>query len=319
VRSRLISTAATALVGAGLFGAAACSGGSGSSGAPFPSRPQPSVSPSASATPTQPPKPPPSLPRGGRLIFPNFRVVAYYGGSDGPGLGLLGQGTPDQAARAVERTAGLYAFAGRPVQPALELITTVALAYPGPDGIYTSRGDPAAVQRYLTAARAHKELLVLDFQPGQGDFLTQIKRFEAFVSQPDVGIAIDPEWHMQPGQIPGTVFGSSTAASVNEVSAYLRGIVIKYRLPQKLFIVHQFRESMLPDRSLILARSGLATVFHADGNADPRTKIQVYNALAFPGLPFARGFKLFFTRDTPLMTPQQTMAVTPQPDLVTYQ
>jgi hypothetical protein len=253
------------------------------------------------------------------VIFPDYRVVAYYGGSDGPGLGVLGQGTPDQAATAVERTAQLYAFAGRPVQPALELITTVALAYPGPDGVYSSRGDPAAVQRYLTAARAHKELLVLDFQPGQADFLSQIKRFESFVRQPDVGVAIDPEWHMKPGQIPGQVFGSASAADVNAVSLYLHSIVIKYRLPQKLFIIHQFQLPMLPDRQLILARSGLAMVFHADGNADPATKVQVYNALAFPGPPFARGFKLFFTRDTPLMTPAQTMAVTPQPDLVTYQ
>jgi hypothetical protein len=253
------------------------------------------------------------------VIFPNYRVVAFYGGSDGPGLGVLGQGTPDQAAAAVERQAQLFAFAGRPVQPAMELITTVALANPGPDGIYSSRGDPAAVQRYLTAARAHKELLVLDFQPGQGDFLTQIKRFERFVAQPDVGVAVDPEWHMQPGQIPGRVYGSSSAASINEVSAYLQAIVIKHRLPQKLFVIHQFRPSVLPDRQAILARPGLATVFHADGNGVPDDKVNVFDALAFPGPPFARGFKLFFTRDTPLMTPQQAMALTPSPDLVTYQ
>jgi hypothetical protein len=246
-------------------------------------------------------------------------VVAYYGGSDGPGLGVLGRGTPEEAAAAVEQTAQLYRFAGRPVQPALELITTVALSSAGPDNLYTSRGDPLAVQRYFTAARRHRELLVLDFQPGQSDFLTQIKRLEHFVAQPDVGIAIDPEWKMQPGQIPGTVFGSATAAEVNEVSAYLQAIVTKYRLPQKLFIVHQFRESMLPDRQLIVARPGLATVFHADGNGVPADKIQVFRDLMFPGPPFARGFKLFFTQDTPLMTPQQAMALTPQPDLVTYQ
>jgi hypothetical protein len=321
VPSRLLSRTALALTAAGVFGVAACSSGSGASGAPFPAVPQASVSPSASPTPspTPTPTPPPTLPRGGRVLFPNYRVVAFYGGSDGPGLGVLGQGTPDQAAAAVERQGQLFAFAGRPIQPALELITTVALANPGPDGIYSSRGDPAAVQRYLTAARAHQELLVLDFQPGQGDFLTQIKRFEAFVRQPDVGVAIDPEWHMQPGQIPGQVFGSASAADVNAVSTYLQSLVTKYQLPQKLFVIHQFRQSMLPDRQLILARPGLATVFHADGNGVISDKVQVYNALAFPPPPFARGFKLFFTRDTPLMTPAQTMALTPQPDLVTYQ
>lgn len=323
--SRVLSTAAFALIAASLFGAAACSSGSGTAGGPFPAVPQAAISGSASPTispapsPTTSPKPPPTLPRGGRVIFPNYRVVAFYGGSGGPGLGVLGQGTPDQAAAAVAQQAQLYVFAGRPVQPALELITTVALASPGPDGIYSSRGDPAAVQRYLTAARARKELLVLDFQPGRGNFLTQIKRFERFVIQPDVGVAVDPEWHMQPGEIPGQVFGSSSAADINEVSAYLQSLVTKYRLPQKLFVVHEFRLSMLPDRQAILPRPGLATVFHADGNGVVSDKVKVYNALAFPGPPFASGFKLFFTRDTPLMTPQQTMALTPQPDLVTYQ
>jgi hypothetical protein len=268
------------------------------------------------------PKPPPpvrSLPRGGRTIFPTYRVVAYYGSSAGPGLGVLGVGTPDQAAAAVARQAELFDTPTRHAQPAMELIATVALASPGPDGTYSSRGDPAAVERYLQAARRHKELLILDFQPGSGDFLSEIKRFQQFVVQPDVGVAIDPEWHMQPGQVPGTVFGSATAAEVNAVSAYLTTVVTRYRLPQKLFVIHQFRPSMLPDRQNIVARPGLATVFHADGNGSPTTKVDVYNLLAFPGAPFYRGFKLFFNRDYPLLTPQQTLDLTPPPDLVTYQ
>lgn len=277
----------------------------------------PSPSPSPSPTPT--PRPLPQLPLGGRRIFPNYRVVAYYGGDGGPGLGVLGAGTPDEAAAAVARQAQLFVTPRRPVQPALELIATVALPSPGPDGTYSSHGDPASVQRYLDAARRHHELLVLDFQPGQGDFLPEIERFARFIAQPDVGVAVDPEWHMQPGEIPGKVYGSSTAASVNAVSSYLAATVAKYRLPQKLFIIHQFRPSVLPDRQNIVARPGLATVFHADGNGSPLDKVKVYDLLAFPPAPFYRGFKLFFTKDTPLMTPQQTLALQPSPDLVTYQ
>ncbi len=276
-------------------------------------------SPSPSPSPSAPPPPLPQLPLGGRQIFPHYRVVAYYGGDGGPGLGVLGAGTPDEAAAAVARQAQLFATPQRPVQPALELIATVALPSPGPDGTYSSHGDPASVQRYLEAARSHHELLVLDFQPGQGDFLTEIERFGTFLRQPDVGVAVDPEWHMQPGEVPGKVYGSSTAASINAVSSYLAAIVARYRLPQKLFVVHQFRPSVLPDRQNIVARPGLATVFHADGNGTPHDKVKVYDLLAFPSAPFYRGFKLFFTRDTPLMTPQQTLALQPSPDLVTYQ
>lgn len=40
-----------------------------------------------------PPKPP-SLPRGGRTILPDFRVVAYYGAPQDDELGILGIGPP---------------------------------------------------------------------------------------------------------------------------------------------------------------------------------------------------------------------------------
>ena len=41
------------------------------------------------------PAKPPELPLGGRQIFPNFRVVAFYGAPQNHELGALGIGTPD--------------------------------------------------------------------------------------------------------------------------------------------------------------------------------------------------------------------------------
>ena len=46
----------------------------------------------AQATPT--PEPPAELPRGGRRILPDFRVVAYYGAPQDTQLGALGIGSP---------------------------------------------------------------------------------------------------------------------------------------------------------------------------------------------------------------------------------
>jgi hypothetical protein len=37
---------------------------------------------------------PPELPRGGRSVFPEFRVVAYYGAPQSTELGTLGSGSP---------------------------------------------------------------------------------------------------------------------------------------------------------------------------------------------------------------------------------
>src|SRR5687768_4793927 len=45
------------------------------------------------------------LPRGGRSILPEFRVVAYYGAPQDRQLGTLGIGTPARAARRLEKQA----------------------------------------------------------------------------------------------------------------------------------------------------------------------------------------------------------------------
>lgn len=263
--------------------------------------------------------PAPELPLGGRTIFPDYRVVADYGSSGGPALGVLGEGSPDQAAEAVARRAESYASFGRPVQPAMELITTVALSSPGPDGIYSSRGDLDAVARYLDAAHSHHQLLLLDFQPGRGDYLPQVERFERFLLDPSVGVALDPEWNVGPRQIPGEVIGSSPASRINAVSTYLADLVRRQNLPEKLFVIHQFKTSSLPDRADIALQPGLATVLHADGFGTQATKTSVYDALAFPVPPFHPAAKLFLTQDPDMMTPPQVMALSPQPEMITYQ
>jgi hypothetical protein len=89
------------------------------------------------------------------------------------------------------------------VRPAFELITSVAQRRPAPDGRYSTGLTHAQVQRYLDAAVRAKMLLVLDFQPGLAKVLDQVKHYERFLLQPEVGIAIDPEWVLKEGQKPG--------------------------------------------------------------------------------------------------------------------
>ena len=42
--------------------------------------------------------------------------------------------------------------------------------------------------------------VVLDLQPGYTDFLAQAQRYEEFLAQPHVGLALDPEWRLAPGR-----------------------------------------------------------------------------------------------------------------------
>ncbi len=258
------------------------------------------------------------LPLGGRSIFPKFRVVAYYGSTGGSALGVLGKGTPEQAAAAIIRAAAPYAAYGRPIQPAMELIATVAQAHPGVDGSYSYRLPDATIDSYLAAARRHKMLLLLDVQPGRADFLTQVRGLERYLTQPDVGVALDPEWKLTAGQRPLGQIGSSSAAPINAVSAYVAGLVQRYRLPEKLFVLHQFQIRMLPDRKAIVTRPGLAMADHVDGQGPVSTKLKTYAALS-GSRQFHMGFKLFYAKDPVLMTPKQAMALVPRPELITYQ
>ena len=178
---------------------------------------------------------PVELPRGGRRLLPDRRIVAFYGAPQDDELGELGIGSPASAARRLERQAqALRAARSRPVLPAMELIAVTAAAHPGEGGRYNTRQDDAVIERYLRAARKAKALLVLDIQPGRSDFFTEATRLERWLAEPDVGLALDPEWRMGPGEVPGKVIGSVEAREVNAVSEWLAQIVERNKLPQKL-------------------------------------------------------------------------------------
>lgn len=277
-------------------------------------KPTPTLTAPVSATPTA------QLPRGGRTIFPRFLVVAHYGTAGTGALGVLGEGTPTQAAARVVRAAAPFGRAsGRPVLPAFELIATIAQRAPGPQGTYSTYVSDADVGRYLTAARKVRALVVLDLQPGRADFLTQARHFQKFLLQPDVGLALDPEWKLTPTQVPLRQIGATNAAAINDVSSYLSHLTVEHRLPEKLFVVHQFRQFMIPDRQRVAARPGLATVIHLDGFGTQKVKREVYAALAVRSGPLHDGLKLFIDEDTKMFTPAEAMAFRPRPDLITYQ
>lgn len=269
----------------------------------------------------QAPKPPPlpELPRGGRKIFPDHRVVAFYGAPASDELGILGIGSLSTATRKLEEQAKPYNFKSRPVLPALELIAVIANAAPGEDGKYRGRLGNAQIRRHLKAARKAKALLLLDIQPGQANFFTETVRLRRWLREPDVGLAIDPEWRMQPGQVPGQVIGSVSSREVNATSAWLDKLVKRHNLPQKLFVIHQFTDDMVDDTKL-KDRTGLAMVLNADGFGGQQLKTDRYHLFTkSPRKFFFEGFKLFYKEDTDLMTPKQVLRLRPRPDFIVYE
>jgi hypothetical protein len=202
----------------------------------------------------------------------------------------------------------------------MELIATVAARHPGPDGMYRNRQGTGVLSGYLAAAREARMLLVLDIQPGRADFFEEVSVYRRYLEQPDVGLAIDPEWHVRPSQVPAQAVGSVDAATVNRISAWLASIVRQHNLPQKLFIIHQFTADMLKDKRAILARPELATVLDVDGYGLRDNKVSKYAAFTRGYRHrFDHGIKLYYRQDPDLMSPRAVLRLSPVPDYVVYQ
>ncbi len=278
----------------------------------------PISSPAGGSTPAGQSERLPTLPRGGRTLFPGWRIVAYYGAAGTAALGVLGAGTPDQVWPRLAADAARFETGQTKALPTYELISVIANATPGPDGKYRSRVDDATIGRYLAAVRRHHALLLLDIQPGHADFPTEARRLERWLREPDVALAIDPEWRMSAGGVPGQRIGTVSAAEVNTVSAWLDGLTARHRLPQKLLLIHQFTTGMITNKRAVQPRRNLAMVFNMDGFGGREAKLAKYRMLA-ADRRFGLGLKLFLRQDVAIFRPHEVLRLRPVPEVVEYQ
>ena len=304
--------------GVGLLLGALVAGAGAVSAETLPADSTPGAHPAAVAVTAATRAPAPELPGGGRRIYPGHVLVAYYGTAGTGALGVLGEQPPDRITPRLRRAAGAFATPRRKVQVVYELIVTVADATPGPDGDYNHDIARAEVERYRRAAHRNQALLVLDLQPGRADFLTVAKRWRWALRDPWVGLALDPEWRMAPGRVPGRVIGQVGAREVNRVSAWLADLTERLDLPQKVFMLHQFRTDMVRDIGRVVDRDALAMIQHVDGFGTPSQKLTTYHTVARPDR-FEMGFKLFYDEDTDLISPRRVLRIRPRVGFVSYQ
>jgi hypothetical protein len=262
------------------------------------------------------------LPGGGQVLFPGRRIVALYGTPGTPALGALGQqGLTASIARAKAVAAQYAALSKVPVIPAFEIIATVAQASPGRSGNYSFETSVAALRPWVTAASRAGLYVTLDLQPGRANLLAQAKKYRSLLKLPNVGLALDPEWKLGPGELPLRQIGSVSISEVNSVVSWLAQLTATYRLPQKLLELHEFRLTMIQNLQRLDTRhDDLAIVINMDGQGAPATKDQTWRAVvagAPKGVYF--GWKDFYVKDTPMLGPRQTMRHRPAPVLISYQ
>ena len=163
--------------------------------------------------------------------------------------------------------------------------------------------------------------VVLDLQPGRASLLAQAQQYAPLLRLPNVGLALDAEWKLQPNQLPLKQIGHVDVSEVNAVISWLAALTDTYRLPQKLLVLHQFQLQMIRgEASLDTSHDDLAIVVHMDGQGTPAMKQATWRAVVAAAPPGVfLGWKDFLVKDHPMLTPQQTMTETPAPVMISYQ
>ena len=201
-------------------------------------------------------------------ILPFKRIVAYYGNFLSKGMGVLGQYPQDQMLSMfqVEIDKWNAADPTTPVLPAIQYIATVAEGYPGIDGKYRARMPDSEIQKAISMAAQINGIVILDVQIGQSTLEDEIPPLEKYLAMPQVHLAIDPEFAMKPGQIPGDQYvGTLDAKDINFVINYLAGLVKQYDLPPKVLVIHRYRENMVTNSDKIETLPQVQIVMNMDG------------------------------------------------------
>jgi hypothetical protein len=249
--------------------------------------------------------------------FPDGRMLALYGAPQLRNT-ALGSRKPGAAARLLSKQVAPYeALGDRPVTPSFDLIAVVANSTPGPDRLYRTRQPDELIERYLREARDAGGRLMLDIQPGRSPIRDEIDALADWIAEPDVDVAIDPEWNVGRKGVPGQTVGSVTARELNAASQRIQRIAKDHDLPPKVLVVHQFRTGSIRKRSAVEQRPDVQVTFNFDGIGRPADKIAGYENLATKGI--FNGFSLFYSLDDPLMKPRKVIRLEPSPDFLLYQ
>jgi hypothetical protein len=265
------------------------------------------------------------VPGGGFYVLPadeKRRYVAYYGHPGAPALGILGEQGPAEGRARMQDFVDAYAGDGSKVIPTYEIIASVASGSAGEDGDYSTEWPVETFTDWIEFAQENDMYIILDLQPGREDFLSQALLYEELLMLPFVGLALDPEWRLTDDQVHLEQTGTVDAAEINEVVAWLGDLVRDNGLPQKMFLLHQFKTSMITNRDQIVIRPELQTVIQTDGDGTEPQKDATWSILREgPDTDrYAWGWKNFFDQDEPgPPSPESTMGKEPSPILVSYQ
>lgn len=256
-------------------------------------------------------------------LFDENHVLAYYGHPNSKIMGIVGRHSLPELGERVKKTSEKYDTLNgkKGVIPAIYLI--YGTCQPGGEINIMKRKQ---VEEYIEYAYQNGMLVYLDHQIGKYSIESAVKELLPFLKYPNVHLALDPEWRTDK---PMRVIGHVTAEELNMVQKMMRDYMIQNGIPGKRQLVfHQFNPRMVRNIANVRCDFDPVILVHVtSGWGTPQAKISTHarNARA-TNIPY-KGFKLwyFFSNrqgvhyDWPLMTPEQVLALDPEPNLVIYQ
>ena len=292
----------------------AAAAGTGSAAGPlaFVTEAAPSASPTSAA-----PQPDACGPPVTGDFFAHNQILSYYGNPYAVGMGILGEIEPDElVSRLLAHAAEYDALNGdMGVRPALHIVWATAQPSEGRDGTYLQYVDKRTMQEYIDLACRNGLLVFIDLQIGRSDVASEVEKALPFLEQPHVHLALDPEFAMPPGEVPGESIGTIDAEDVNAAQRMVQAFVEEHGLTDKIVIVHQFLDTMITRRDLVARYPGVRLSIDMDGFGPAEIKRVKYGWFAQPADYSA--IKLFFKHDPDLMSETDVLAL--QPDIIIYQ
>lgn len=254
-------------------------------------------------------------------ILPEYRILLFYGFPGDANMGILGEYDMQRLLELMQEQAAAYEAAdpSRPVKIAFEVIASVAQQDPQADGSYLLDAPSALLDEYTAFTANNDILLFFDLQIGRRTVQTEVEGLRRWLEYEHVHLALDPEFAMEEGQIPGTHIGSVDAKDITWTQQYLAGLTQEHGLPPKVLIVHQFTEAMIANKDQLAPVPGVQLVVEFDGWGSPDLKRSGYAATITQQPIEYHGIKLFYKQDQPLMTPEEVLDLSPVPDIVIYQ
>jgi hypothetical protein len=248
-------------------------------------------------------------------------MVVFYGTPLSSGMGILGKFDAAEAADRVARMAARYDRINgeRGAVGALDLIYAMAMDNPTPNGLYLRYLEPETVERYIRIAEERDIQLILDLQIGRGDVVEEVRKIERYLRHPRVHVAIDPEYAVGPAGQPILTPGWITGDQINAVQGFLAGLVRDHRLPPKLVVIHQFQDETIIDGHAAQNVDEVELVVNMDAYGALHDKDKKYRRYAERPYSERDSYNIFLKQDERILSEEEVLQLSPQPDVVFYQ